>query len=164
MTLNPATARNILALCEELTRLRQRIATEGDYYVCPHCGNEDSSSITNPECSAGCQVEMVRPSEAVRRLRERIAELEAQLAGGAGLIAAERQRQISEEGWTPEHDDEHGDGYLAVAAAHLCQRTSDRWGLYAKHQHDRQRQLVIAGALIAAEIDRLARTAPKEAT
>ena len=94
--------------------------------------------------------------------RAKVAELEAQVAGGAGLIAAERQRQVSEEGWTPEHDDEHIDGYLAIAAAHLCCGFSDRWGLYDKHRHNRQRQLVIAGALIAAELDRLARTAPKE--
>jgi len=33
-------------------------------------------------------------------------------------IAAERRRQIEDEGWTPEHDDdEHGDGDLARAAA-----------------------------------------------
>jgi hypothetical protein len=32
-------------------------------------------------------------------------------------IAAERQRQIEAEGWTPEHDDEHHDGALAMAAA-----------------------------------------------
>ena len=36
---------------------------------------------------------------------------------GIELIADERLRQISEEGWTPEHDDEHGDGSLAMAAA-----------------------------------------------
>ena len=35
---------------------------------------------------------------------------------GAERIAAERQRQIEEEGWTPEHDDEHDCGELAMAA------------------------------------------------
>jgi hypothetical protein len=35
---------------------------------------------------------------------------------GAELIAAERQRQIDVEGWTPEHDDAHDDGSLALAA------------------------------------------------
>ena len=29
---------------------------------------------------------------------------------GAELIAAERRRQIEDEGWTPEHDVEHADG------------------------------------------------------
>jgi len=32
-------------------------------------------------------------------------------------IAAERQRQVEAEGWTPEHDDTHCDGSLALAAA-----------------------------------------------
>lgn len=36
---------------------------------------------------------------------------------GVDLIAAERKRQIEEEGWTPEHDDEHGKSELAQAAA-----------------------------------------------
>ncbi len=36
---------------------------------------------------------------------------------GVELIAAERQRQMTAEGWTHEHDDEHDDGSLATAAA-----------------------------------------------
>ncbi len=40
---------------------------------------------------------------------------------GVELIAAERQRQIEQEGWTPEHDDEHEDGSLALAA--VCYAT-----------------------------------------
>jgi hypothetical protein len=32
-------------------------------------------------------------------------------------IAAERERQVSREGWTTAHDDEHADGSLASAAA-----------------------------------------------
>lgn len=32
-------------------------------------------------------------------------------------VIAERQRQITVEGWTPDHDDEHGDDELALAAA-----------------------------------------------
>jgi hypothetical protein len=36
---------------------------------------------------------------------------------GAELIAAERQRQIEVEGWTPEHDAAHDGGELAIAAA-----------------------------------------------
>lgn len=41
----------------------------------------------------------------------------AQELSGVQLIVAERQRQIDVEGWTPEHDDEHGNGELAQAAA-----------------------------------------------
>jgi hypothetical protein len=32
-------------------------------------------------------------------------------------VIVERERQVLTEGWTPEHDDEHGDGSLALAAA-----------------------------------------------
>lgn len=98
---------------------------------------------------------------------------------GADLIAAERQRQMAKEGWTPAHDDEHVSGELAWAAVCYAAPGSvysdgsdmvDPWP-WAKEwdkrdKHDRQRRLVIAGALIAAEIDRLRRlagpVAPKE--
>lgn len=90
-------------------------------------------------------------------------------------VAAERQRQVSAEGWTPEHDDEHADGSMADAA-----------GCYALHAHDTakdgaknfvpawwpwepewykrsspRRDLVKAGALILAEIERIDRAADK---
>lgn len=81
---------------------------------------------------------------------------------GIDLIAAERQRQIDAEGWTPEHDDVHVDGALAHAAAVLA---SDRvdvndvwpWPDEPPKMKDELRNLVRAGALIAAEIDRLQR-------
>lgn len=95
--------------------------------------------------------------------------LKAKLASkGACDIAAERARQV--EKWDSDHDDEHSDGTIAVRAAEMaiahtwlrmfCSRPDD-WGLLAKHPDTRQR-LVIAGALIAAEIDRLDRAAAKE--
>jgi len=37
-------------------------------------------------------------------------------ASGVDLIAAERQRQVTVENWTPEHDDRHHGGQLAMAA------------------------------------------------
>lgn len=91
---------------------------------------------------------------------------------GAELIAAERQRQIDVEGWTPEHDDEHGDYALASAAMayipHAIYRRDpaelpNQWWPWArewwKPSADPVRNLVKAGALIAAEIDRLQRAA-----
>ncbi len=87
---------------------------------------------------------------------------------GTDLIAAERQRQIDAEGWTPEHDRQLRDGSLAWAAvAYALVPTValgdyDRmsfwpWDLayYKPTPDDRVRELVKAGALIAAEIDRL---------
>lgn len=83
---------------------------------------------------------------------------------GVELIAAERERQVSSEGWTPEHDDGHRDGALAHAAAVYA---SDRvdiadvwpWPGEAPKIKDEISNLVRAGALIAAEIDRLQRQA-----
>lgn len=91
-------------------------------------------------------------------------------------VVAERQRQVSAEGWTPEHDDEHADGSMADAA-----------GCYALHAHDTAKDgaknfvpawwpwepewykrssprgdLVKAGALILAEIERLDRASSSQ--
>ncbi len=107
---------------------------------------------------------------------------------GAERILAERQRQITVEGWTPEHDNEHSKGELAMAA--VCYATTeplydlrqssgrlafhDPWPLswsrawdkrprdehgqfVAPTKEQRIRMLEKAGALIAAEIDRLLR-------
>jgi hypothetical protein len=92
---------------------------------------------------------------------------------GAERIVAERQRQVSEEGWTPEHDDQHDLGELARAAA--CYATPRLLGGSLPPQdwpwavkwwkptpNDRIRELEKAGALIAAEIDRLLREHPEE--
>lgn len=93
---------------------------------------------------------------------------------GLGLIAAERQRQIEEEGWTLEHDDSHGEDELAMAAAcYALPAGVRRWQFGSRgpillrslwpwepkwfKRSDRKRELVKAGALIAAEIDRLER-------
>ncbi len=89
---------------------------------------------------------------------------------GAELIAAERQRQIDVEGWTPEHDDKHHQGEMADAAACYALRSYEPvrgdekpksmwpWAPeWWKPSDDPVRNLVKAGALIAAEIDRLQR-------
>lgn len=82
-----------------------------------------------------------------------------EVLGGAADIASERERQISEEGWTHEHDDQHADLQLLDHAVALIDRDRyrDEWGLIEKHDEDRRRMLVIAGALVAAEIDRMDR-------
>jgi hypothetical protein len=92
---------------------------------------------------------------------------------GIELIAEERQRQIEVEGWTPEHDDVHVDGQLARVAASYAMPVGkgridarrefflsgigEDW--WKPSPDNRIRELVKAGALIAAEIDRLNRRA-----
>lgn len=91
--------------------------------------------------------------------------------GGAAMIAIERERQISSKGWTPEHDDEHDTHELTYAAWCYLTETDgfadcegdeppDAWPWEPeawKPSPDPIRNLVKAGALIAAEIDRLQR-------
>lgn len=94
-------------------------------------------------------------------------------------VVAERRRQIEAEGWTPEHDDTHTCGEMgAAAAAYALSRpyirsvTSVRgisrnsiaqiwpWSPEWWKPTDRRRDLVKAGALILAEIERLDRIRP----
>jgi hypothetical protein len=93
---------------------------------------------------------------------------------GAAQIAAERERQITGEGWDGGHDDAHTDASLPRAA--MCyagiaalvtvggsmatQSVPAGWPWedgWWKPSADPIRNLVKAGALIAAEIDRLDR-------
>lgn len=108
---------------------------------------------------------------------------------GIDLIAAERERQVGEEGWGPEHDRRHTKHQLARAAAcyampepvfvkregadgmtfrtpwpriwvsNLAGR-GEGWHPWRRPRADRITELVRAGALIAAEIDRLQRETP----
>lgn len=98
-----------------------------------------------------------------RSMNSEIARLSLDAAGGAGEIAAERQRQKEVEGWTPEHDDQHTDGSLAtVAACYIAPgyaKWPKSWSQDWWKPKDRRADLVRAGALIAAEIDRLDRLA-----
>jgi len=99
---------------------------------------------------------------------------------GIERIAAERKRQIEEEGFTANHDDENSHGEMACAAACYAMPTFRRYitterqvfVLDAIWYWDREwwkptpdnriRELEKAGALIAAEIDRLIRLEEKK--
>jgi len=100
---------------------------------------------------------------------------------GIELIAKERQRQIEKEGWTPEHDAEHVNGELALVGAYYAMSQEQRmdelstdtnaftsptgfpWGAewWKPTPNNRIKELQKAGALIAAEIDRLSALAKK---
>lgn len=118
---------------------------------------------------------------------EDIAALAAAIRGGAVVSAqaerdviAERRRQVEVEGWTDERDDTaHPNGELALAAsgyAWIAGYPDDVRTLYRDMQTmprdwpwsrdwfkptDRRRDLVKAGALIIAEIERIDRAITK---
>jgi len=120
------------------------------------------------------------PQEVVEAVKERLQLIET--SSGVFDIALERARQINQEGWTRGHDMTHVMDELALAAAvyaiphakrvveverHGCAPISlskllwpfdDKWFKPAERPHrfnERLRELAKAGALIAAEIDRL---------
>ena len=100
---------------------------------------------------------------------------------GIELITEERQRQIEKEGWTPKHDTKHINEEIAFAAVCYAAPSNslkfrpksffsdgefripelwpwdDKWWKPAPdaEKESRIRELQKAGALIAAEIDRL---------
>ena len=105
---------------------------------------------------------------------------------GIERIAAERQRQIEEVGWSPDHDEAHIESQLALAAVvyalpetwrtksllmgsladalwpctYVYNAQGEAYQIYERWQlkfspENRVRELEKAGALIAAEIDRL---------
>lgn len=86
---------------------------------------------------------------------------------GVELITAERNRQIVEEGYTPEHDDSYTDAQIVRAAVAYARHTYTRYSAMSwprdwdtmrwNPSADPVRNLAKAGALIAAEIDRLQR-------
>lgn len=76
------------------------------------------------------------------------------------LIATERHRQKTKEGYDPAHDDQHVDGEIGEAAAAYLHGDGSWWPWDTngfKPWGGRTRNLVVAGALIAAEIDRIQR-------
>lgn len=103
-----------------------------------------------------------------------LAILAAQLAGpdadAAVLMVVERERQITAEGFEPGHDEEHPPGELAMAGiVYAAQHTeavvdSLDWPLEQEwwKPKDRLRDLVRAGALIAADADRDVRARRRE--
>jgi hypothetical protein len=97
--------------------------------------------------------------------------------GGVHLIAAERSRQVEEEGWDTGHDDDHGADRIASAGAAYAVAPRARlcgdagrgtlWPFrdgFKPTPDDRLRELVKAGALVAAAIDAEIRALASEAS
>lgn len=101
-------------------------------------------------------------------------------------VVAERQRQVSVEGWTPEHDDQHWENEMARAAECYVSHYRGRGWTYDESApsvycdeeapnawpwdeqwwkpKNPRRDLVRAAALLIAEIERLDRAAISKAT
>lgn len=93
------------------------------------------------------------------------------LSRGTLDVLRERARQVTGEGWTPEHDDAHSNGELLEAA--LCYARVSSWADERQRRYlrpsgwpwahswwkpsTRRRDLVKAIALLLAELDRLDR-------
>ncbi|MBB4348001.1 hypothetical protein [Aliirhizobium cellulosilyticum] len=127
--------------------------------------------------------------EVVEQLSGRIAKLEDDMCLALLDVLEERHRQVSSEGWTPEHDDQHDDYSLAKAASVYAACASvdrpdravmDQFGLAGTptaiirnwpttwdtswlKPTNRRRDLVKAVALLIAEIERLDRIMFREA-
>lgn len=102
------------------------------------------------------------------------------LYSAASDVLAERERQVSAEGWTPKHDDQYEHGQLAGAASCYARHVNSRGWIFPSNPESYQqepestnwpwthdwwkptnprRDLVKAGALILAEIERIDRAA-----
>lgn len=141
-------------------------------------GNFIIAHFEGPDAQANREfVQAANPDAVLALLDEleaaekRIAELEGGAFNPAILdVVAERQRQKTIEGWTPEHDDEHCNGELAMAAVCYINETGTvnrnggkpwgwPWDASWWKPNARRRNLVKAGALILAEIERIDRAA-----
>jgi hypothetical protein len=110
----------------------------------------------------------------ITSLSARIEAVEAENGSAAADVIAERRRQVEVEDWTPDHDDGHKSGELAIAAACYALNATDDtdgpevrfvgaelwpWADEWWKPTDPRRDLVKAGALLIAEIERLDRAA-----
>ncbi|HFQ8081493.1 hypothetical protein OD797_19185 [Pseudomonas aeruginosa] len=130
---------------------------EPDEDKCPGCAGENCMAAACPEC--GGRYDLVA---------------EANITAPAGQVPqawldvqAERRRQITAEGWTPDHDDLYCAAELPrAAAAYILSGANDEapaiWPFSAKwwKPRDARSNYVRASALILAEIERLDRAAP----
>lgn len=168
-----ATPLTVLALLDELEAAQKQATQQGNIAV------ELFDEVTRLQRSADDKAPELR--EQLEAAEKRISELEARAFNPAILdVVAERQRQVSAEGWTPAHDDQHRNNDMAFAAAcYAFHAAAASWDLedggvpYDSHPvpknwpwepdwwkpTDPRRDLVKAGALIIAEIERIDRAA-----
>lgn len=146
----------------------------------PDCGGlldrTKAIEVLKASIRVGPDGQIIGIEEAVSRL---VAETPAHIRV-LSEFAAERQRQFDVEGWSIDHDDEHSRGEMALAAGSYAivagfnetsrvnftsrNRDGERtpwpnwpWSPEWWKPKDRRRDLVRAGTLIVAEIERLDR-------
>ncbi|MCH2685512.1 ead/Ea22-like family protein [Escherichia coli] len=139
-----------------------------------YCLNKAAGGVKQSEnilryIAAASPETMLALLDELEAAEERIAELEGGAFNPAILdVVAERQRQQSVEGWTPEHDNAYQNSELADAAACYAIHAHNQgfstpahwpWSPDWWKQSGARRDLVKAGALILAEIERIDRAA-----
>ncbi|WP_430436814.1 hypothetical protein [Oceanibaculum nanhaiense] len=150
---------------------------------CPFCGcdaervdidaaddeNAGGSFVRCRRCDASTAIHFDRKENLTSAWNSRRGAI---LSPAASAVLSERFRQVDGEGHTPAADDTYPGGLLARAAASYAlsaARMALPAGLWPWHASwwkpkDPRRDLVRAGALILAEIERIDRAAEKEAT
>lgn len=161
----------------DITELAQSLKTAADREMICRDGAETSEiweRTVTPE-------NILALVEALEKAQQRIAEPESRtVTAAAADVLAERQRQVTAEGWSFKHDDQYKNTELAFAAScYAFHAAAASWDLeddgipYDSHPvpkqwpwdpswwkpTDARRDLVKAGALILAEIERIDRAA-----
>ncbi|MFL9904725.1 hypothetical protein PQR71_42470, partial [Paraburkholderia fungorum] len=157
------------------TAPERKLATEKAIYQSRVEGFEtawrDVSKETFDECSAINTFE----TRIVYPVPQPVAQTERALTDAARDVLTERHRQVTAEGWTPAHDDAHDSEEMAIAAACYAESAGgynypstvpSNWPWASKWWKSTtpRRDLVKAGALILAEIERLDRAAAQPAS
>lgn len=130
------------------------VVPEGD---CPKsrraCGHHCNHVWTHDHCD-WCGAEFTGDDNAARPAPDTLAD-RVQALDGESLIAAERRRQVEQEGYSPEHDDAHGWRVLHHAAMHYLgeEGYSWPWAPGAYKPTDAVRDTIKAGALAQAAVE-----------
>ncbi len=170
--------RGLREAAEKATKGRWAVEFDDEIYSTDGVNHEQIAMVfSENEARDAAFIAAANPATVLAMLDElesaekRIAELEGGAFNTAILdVVAERQRQKTIEGWTPEHDDEHCNGELAMAAVCYINETGTvnrnggkpwgwPWDASWWKPNARRRNLVKAGALILAEIERIDRAA-----
>ena len=172
---------NIRAMVEGLEKAQQRIDELENDEVRQRLANAEHQLYMAELAKHNLKASRKAQFRKRRTAEKRIAELESRTVSAAAAdVLAERQRQVTAEGWSSKHDDQYKNTELAFAAScYAFHAAAASWDLeddgipYDSHPvpkqwpwdpswwkpTDARRDLVKAGALILAEIERIDRAA-----